>query len=273
VGTSVDLIFTEPQGVVRLHTDEGKVSQILRNFISNALKFTTQGEVRVSAHMENEETVVFAVADTGIGIAPENISLVFREFGQVDGPLQDKARGTGLGLPLCRNLAQLLAGKVTVESELGKGSTFYAHIPIRYKDEQAQSDLEQVQVDPERVPVLIVEDNEKNRKLIRDLLQAKGYQTIESDAAEDGIKLAQERKPALILMDIQLPGMDGVTALKQLKAAPATQNIPVMAITASAMTYNRVSMLAEGFDGYQIKPFNLSEFLADVARLIDQNQP
>jgi len=121
--------------------------------------------------------------------------------------------------------------------------------------------------------VLIVEDNEKNRKLIRDLLQAKGYQTIESDAAEDGIKLAQERKPALILMDIQLPGMDGVTALKQLKAAPATQNIPVMAITASAMTYNRVSMLAEGFDGYQIKPFNLSEFLADVARLIDQNQP
>ena len=121
--------------------------------------------------------------------------------------------------------------------------------------------------------ILIVEDNEKNRKLIRDLLQAKGYQTIESDAAEDGIKLAQERKPALILMDIQLPGMDGVTALKQLKAAPATQNIPVMAITASAMTYNRVSMLAEGFDGYQIKPFNLSEFLADVARLIDQNQP
>ena len=119
--------------------------------------------------------------------------------------------------------------------------------------------------------VLIVEDNEKNRKLIRDLLQAKGYQTIESDAAEDGIKLAQERKPALILMDIQLPGMDGITALKQLKAAPTTRNIPVMAITASAMTYNRESMLAEGFDGYQIKPFNLSEFLADVARLTAQN--
>ena len=120
--------------------------------------------------------------------------------------------------------------------------------------------------------VLIVEDNEKNRKLIRDLLQAKGYPTIESDSAEEGIKLAQERKPALILMDIQLPGMDGITALKQLKAASATQNIPVMAITASAMTYNRESMLAEGFDGYQIKPFNLREFVADVARLIAQNQ-
>ena len=119
--------------------------------------------------------------------------------------------------------------------------------------------------------VLIVEDNEKNLKLIRDLLQAKGYQTIDSDSAEDGIKLAQERNPALVLMDIQLPGMDGITALKQLKAAAATRTIPVMAITASAMTYNRESMLAEGFDGYQIKPFNLSEFLADVARLIAKN--
>ena len=120
--------------------------------------------------------------------------------------------------------------------------------------------------------VLIVEDNEKNRKLIRDLLQAKGYQTIESDAAEEGIKLAQERNPALVLMDIQLPGMDGITALKQLKAAAATRTIPVMAITASAMTYNRESMLAEGFDGYQIKPFNLSEFLAEIARLINNNR-
>jgi two-component system, cell cycle response regulator DivK len=116
--------------------------------------------------------------------------------------------------------------------------------------------------------VLIVEDNEKNRTLIRDLLQAKGYQTIESDSAEVGIKLAEERKPALILMDIQLPDMDGITALRQLKATPATRAIPVMAITASAMTFNRESMLAQGFDGYQIKPFNLGEFLADVTRLI-----
>ena len=119
--------------------------------------------------------------------------------------------------------------------------------------------------------VLIVEDNEKNRKLIRDLLQAKGYQTVETDSAEEGIKLAEERKPALILMDIQLPDMDGITALKQLKAAPSTQTIPVMAITASAMTYNRESMLAEGFDGYQIKPFNLRDFLANIEELISQD--
>ena len=97
--------------------------------------------------------------------------------------------------------------------------------------------------------ILIVEDNEKNRKLIRDLLQAKGYETIESESAEQGLILAEERQPALILMDIQLAGMDGISALKQLKASAPTRSIPVMAITASAMTYNRDSMLAEGFDG------------------------
>jgi two-component system, cell cycle response regulator DivK len=120
--------------------------------------------------------------------------------------------------------------------------------------------------------ILIVEDNEKNRKLIRDLLQAKGYQTIESDTAEEGLRLAEERKPTLILMDIQLPGLDGIAAMKQLKAAPGTRTIPVMAITASAMTYNRESMLAEGFDGYQIKPFNLVDFLAEIGRLISQSR-
>lgn len=116
--------------------------------------------------------------------------------------------------------------------------------------------------------ILIIEDNEKNRKLIRDLLQAKGYQTIESESAEDGLRLAEDKTPALILMDIQLSGMDGITAMKQLKAVPKTKTIPIMAITASAMTHNREAMLTEGFDGYQTKPFNLKEFLADVDRLI-----
>jgi len=120
--------------------------------------------------------------------------------------------------------------------------------------------------------ILIIEDKEKNRKLIRDLLQVKGYQTIDTETAENGLKLAEEKTPALILMDIQLPGMDGITAMKQLKAAPKTKSIPIVAITASAMTYNRQTMLAEGFDGYQTKPFNLTEFLADVGRLIGQSR-
>ena len=116
--------------------------------------------------------------------------------------------------------------------------------------------------------ILIIEDNEKNRKLARDVLQVKGYQTTESETAEEGLKLALEKSPALILMDIQLPGIDGITALKRLRAEPKTKSIPVIAITASAMTHNRQTMLAEGFDGYQTKPISLKDFLAEVQRVL-----
>jgi two-component system cell cycle response regulator DivK len=112
--------------------------------------------------------------------------------------------------------------------------------------------------------ILIIEDNDKNRKLVRDVLQVKGHKTIESETAEEGLKLALEKSPALVLMDIQLPGMDGITALKQLRASPQTKSIPVIAITASAMTNNRQAMLSEGFDGYQSKPISLKDFLGEV---------
>jgi CheY-like chemotaxis protein len=116
--------------------------------------------------------------------------------------------------------------------------------------------------------ILIIEDNEKNRKLARDVLQIKGYKTIESETAEEGLKLALEKSPALVLMDIQLPGMDGIRALKQLRANPQTKNIPVIAITASAMTNNRQTMLAEGFDGYQSKPISVKNFLGELERVL-----
>jgi two-component system cell cycle response regulator DivK len=116
--------------------------------------------------------------------------------------------------------------------------------------------------------ILIIEDNEKNRKLCRDVLQVKGYRTIESETAEQGLELARSESPALVLMDIQLPGMDGIAAMKLLKADAATQSIPIIAITASALTNNRTAMLAEGFDGYQTKPISLKVFLGEVERLL-----
>jgi two-component system, cell cycle response regulator DivK len=116
--------------------------------------------------------------------------------------------------------------------------------------------------------ILIIEDNEKNRKLVRDVLQVKGHETIESETAEEGLKLALEKSPALVLMDIQLPGMDGITALKQLRANAQTKSIPVIAITASAMTNNRQAMLAEGFDGYQSKPISVKDFLGEIERVL-----
>jgi two-component system cell cycle response regulator DivK len=118
--------------------------------------------------------------------------------------------------------------------------------------------------------ILIVEDNERNRKLVRDVLQVKGYQTVESETAEEGIRLARERRPALVLMDIQLPGMDGIAALGHLRADPLTRAIPVMAVTASAMTHNRQQIMAAGFDAYQTKPISVKGFLEAVRELLDR---
>jgi two-component system cell cycle response regulator DivK len=118
--------------------------------------------------------------------------------------------------------------------------------------------------------ILIVEDNEKNLKLVRDVLRHTGYQTIEAGTGEDGVRLAKERGPALILMDIQLPGIDGITALGQLRADPATRAIPVIAVTASAMTQDRKKIMAAGFDGYQSKPISVRPFLAAVREALDR---
>jgi two-component system, cell cycle response regulator DivK len=118
--------------------------------------------------------------------------------------------------------------------------------------------------------ILIVEDNERNRKLVRDVLQFRGYRTIETETAEEGIRLAQEQQPALILMDIQLPGMDGIAALGHLRADPGTRAIPVIAVTASAMTHDRQKVLAAGFDGYQSKPIRVSEFVDAVRQILER---
>jgi len=133
--TAVDLIFEEPVGLPRLFTDDKKLAQILRNFISNSLKFTTRGEVRVSARLEGQDKVRFAVSDTGIGIAPELHGTLFEDFSQVDSPLQKRLRGTGLGLSLCKRFAELLGGEVGVESTPGVGSSFFVIIPLAIAQE------------------------------------------------------------------------------------------------------------------------------------------
>jgi signal transduction histidine kinase len=131
VNPEVSLLFEEPQGALPLFTDDKMLSQILRNFISNALKFTPKGEVRVSAQKNGEESITFAVADSGIGIAAEYHHAMFHDFAQVDSPIQKRLRGTGLGLSLSKRLAQLLGGSVALTSELGVGSTFSVTVPLR----------------------------------------------------------------------------------------------------------------------------------------------
>ncbi|WP_217473963.1 sensor histidine kinase [Stutzerimonas stutzeri] len=134
---TVDLIFEEPHDMPRLYTDDKKLAQILRNFISNALKFTQSGEVRISARPEGDGEVRFAVTDTGIGIPQDMLGNLFEDFVQIDTPLQKRLRGTGLGLSLCKRFAELLGGRVGVDSKPGVGSTFYVVVPLAISTEPA----------------------------------------------------------------------------------------------------------------------------------------
>jgi len=137
VNPEVNLVFEEPQDVPSLFNDDRKLAQILRNFISNALKFTHRGEVRVSARREDDDRVTFSVADTGVGIAPEFHHAIFQDFIQVDSPIQKRLRGTGLGLSLSKRLAELLGGTVALTSALGEGSTFSVTVPLRLPEPTA----------------------------------------------------------------------------------------------------------------------------------------
>lgn len=128
---AVSLIFEEPVGIPPIYTDDNKLSQILRNFISNGLKFTQKGEVRVTATLRGEDAVAFSVADTGIGIPKQHLGAIFQDFVQINSPIQKRLRGSGLGLSLSKRLAEILGGSVAVESEFGLGSTFSVTIPVR----------------------------------------------------------------------------------------------------------------------------------------------
>ena len=183
--SSISLLFEESD-VQKLYTDENKVAQILRNLISNALKYTESGEVRVTA-IQTGNTVTFSVADTGIGIAPEDLERIFEDFVQLASPIQKRIKGTGLGLPLSRQLAQLLGGNISVSSTLGRGSTFFVTLPIIYPNGQPES-VEFPQSDPKRLPVLVVEDNPETIFTYGKYFEKSRYQMISASTLKQAEK-------------------------------------------------------------------------------------
>jgi signal transduction histidine kinase len=231
----VELIFEEDSSIPKLYTDELKVAQILRNFVSNALKFTERGKIVVSAQLgASGKTVVFSVSDTGIGIAPAHLETIFQEFAQIEMPVQQRLNGTGLGLPLSRGLAELLGGTVSVKSTLGEGSTFYAEIPLAYPMADATLDSEP--------KVLVVDDEEVSRYLVRQALGT-SFSSIEAASGRAGLELARSRHPRVILLDLNMPEMSGFEFLEALKADPTSQGIPVVILTAQALTQEQLTTL------------------------------
>src|SRR5688572_22665352 len=189
---SLALIFEDPDDLPPLFSDESKVSQILRNFISNALKYTERGEVRVSARLNPERTaVVFTVADTGIGIPEEDLTRVFDEFVQIENPLQRRVKGTGLGLPLSKRLAELLGGSIGVESTFGAGSTFRVTIPLVLNDFRAVPAIV-----PGKLPVLVVEDADEDLLLFERALAGTRYQMVPARSVGGAMMALGAVKPA-----------------------------------------------------------------------------
>lgn len=228
---TVSLTFEEIGALPDLHTDQGKVSQILRNLISNALKFTEAGSVRVTARLAADtDMIVFAVADSGIGIAPENHRRIFEEFTQVENPLQKSVKGTGLGLPLSQRLAGLLGGTIDISSQLGKGSVFSLAIPVRLA---SIAPLGAVEIDNSRTAhrVLIIDDSEVERYALRQFLSSSTYEVIEATGGYDGLRLARQSQPDLIFLDLAMPDVHGLEVLKMLKAIDETRDIPVILFT------------------------------------------
>ena len=236
VTESVRLVFEDLDYAEPLLTDEGKLSQILRNFISNALKFTELGEVRVRATLvEDERAVRFLVSDTGIGIAPEDRERIFEEFVQIENPLQTRVKGTGLGLPLCRRLANLLGGRVELHSEPGVGSTFSVIIPLHYQAVPgAPGAAGKSPVDADRMTppvVLLIDDEEPARYVLAKLLSGYGVQIHEASDGVMGLQSARHARPQLIFLDIRMPGKSGAEVLADLKADPNTSTIPVVMVS------------------------------------------
>ena len=224
-----------------LHTDESKVSQILRNLVSNALKFTEHGEVRVSAaHDAAHDRYAFTVADTGIGIAPADQERIFEEFAQVPNRLQERVKGTGLGLPLSRRLAELLGGTLTVASVPDRGSTFVLDIPARLDAAGAG-----VEVPASALRVLLIDDEEPFRYVLSHFLAGSRFAVVaEARDGQDGLLQARRLRPDLIVLDLRMAGLDGYGVLEALAHDPATRGIPVVVCTSSLLEATEHARLA-----------------------------
>ncbi|MGC2620413.1 MAG: ATP-binding protein [Acidobacteriaceae bacterium] len=265
---SVDLVFDDARDLPKLYTDEGKVSQILRNLISNALKFTPCGQVRVTAHLSSDEAVHFSVEDTGIGISPEHHEAIFREFSQIDNPLQERHRGTGLGLPLCRNLTLLLGGKIWLESEPGKGSIFHVVIPAVYVGEAAGAEESDSLPVPEfhRTPVLLLEDNAETARIFESFLRNTEFQPILTSTVAQAEAWTARHMPAAVVSDIYLDDETSWEFLSRLR-----ESWPSLPLITTSMFDESQHAATSGANIFLPKPLERESLLRELRRLTAQS--
>lgn len=263
---SLNLVFEPTDDLPELHTDEQKVSQVLRNFISNAIKFTSRGEVRVSAIVV-EDDVEFAVSDTGIGISESDQRIIFEEFAQVESAMQRKVKGTGLGLPLSRKLAELLGGEVQVSSAVSVGSTFRLRIPRVYPGVVELKEPVLPEIHPGQKFVLIVEDNSETAFIYSRYLSNAGFQAHAVSSVEQAKGILGRLRPSAVILDILLHSEPSWDFLRQLKADPTYQNVPVLVMS---VVDDEHKVYGLGADAFLTKPFASDRMIAEIIRLTSE---
>lgn len=273
---NVDLVFDAARGLPEMYTDDGKVAQILRNFISNALKYTERGHVTVTAHLtQDRRCIEFSVEDTGIGIAPENREAIFEEFMQIPGAMQGKVKGTGLGLPLCRKLAVLLGGTVSVESTLGKGSVFTATLPVCLPGA--------VEDAPPRAPresttqgfILIVEPDVTLRAQLEASLRSTGYEPFCVESVAQAQDVMQSVRPAAVVISSGNSANDRHLAARWLRDLKGPGQVPVPVVVASPAE-DRARAIEAGADWHVSTPVDSRELTTVLERLLQarrENSP
>ncbi|MCP3063174.1 ATP-binding protein [Myxococcus sp. K38C18041901] len=267
-GSPVDLRLVEPEAPLELETDETRLSQVLRNLVSNALKFTEAGHVTVSAAPGPRDTVVFTVKDTGIGIAPADHERVFEEFTQLDSHLQRKVKGTGLGLPLARRLVELLGGTLSLHSVPGEGSTFTIILPRVHMEVSEMAGLSErsQHLDASRAPVLVLEDDRQTLFLYEKYLARSGFQVLPVRSTDEARRVLQRVRPAAMVLDVMLEGETSWSFLAEMKNGETTRDIPILVVT---VTDREQKARALGADEFWLKPVDevrLQKKLQELAR-------
>jgi signal transduction histidine kinase/DNA-binding NarL/FixJ family response regulator len=284
------MLFVDPSIPAQLLFDPVRVSQCVSNLVSNAVKFTEGGTISIAAHAEPAEhgavRVVITVTDTGIGMSNEVQAKLFGSFVQADGSTTRRFGGTGLGLAITRRLARLMDGDVTVESQPGQGSTFtltFLATPVSdapaassplVADAPASAAAEEEPAGFAGKRILVVDDNPLNRQVARQLLAPTGAVVTEAVNGQDALAALARRAFDLVLLDVNMPVMDGQEAIRRIRASgEAWAQVPVIAVTADAMSGDRERLIALGMNGYVSKPIDLKELLAEAGRLLKTEVP
>ena len=263
---AVKLEFVEPAEPCMAYTEKNRLSQLMINLVTNAIKFTEKGSIRFSYEMRENE-LYFYVTDTGCGIPKDKQQNIFGRFVK----LNSFAQGTGLGLSICKTLMDRMGGRIGVESEEGKGSTFWFTLPykpaVKEDKKQAPKDIQPVAVERNKLTILIAEDNASNYKLFESILKY-DYHLIHAWDGMEAVEMFREHSPQIVLMDINMPVMDGYEATREIRKFSA--KIPIIAVTAFAYASDEQKVMESGFDGYMPKPINAKLLKAQLVDIMQK---